>query len=178
MTAVAAAVALVVSLLVTRTLDIGESAPADDPAPVLPDPDGTVVSPDEITTDLVKDATTFWEAVAAGDQEAAQSLVDPSLPETGAATPFGRAETFDGQFDWYEAVSWKWTAGDCVAGATARTVECTMTPSNAWSNALGVEPVSGTFLVRFGDSGIVAVDDYLDSFVSQWSPMVFEVFSE
>ena len=62
-------------------------------------------------------------------------------------------------------------------GATER-VECTATATNAWSDALGIEPITGTFLVRFGDDGIAAVGDQFASFGQQWRPMVFEVFAE
>lgn len=61
-------------------------------------------------------------------------------------------------------------------GATEM-VECTATATNAWSDALGIEPVTGTFRVRFGDNGIGAVDNLADSFIRQWSPRAFEPFA-
>jgi hypothetical protein len=79
-------------------------------------------------------------------------------------------------FDWYEAVGWKWTLKECVEGDTG-TVECTATARNAWSDALEVEPVPGTFVVRFGEKGITEIVDKADSFLNQWSPQVFEVFA-
>ena len=55
----------------------------------------------------VEDAIAFWEALAAGDREAALGLVDPAGLKN---PPFGRAFTLEGQFDWYEAVGWEWDA--------------------------------------------------------------------
>jgi hypothetical protein len=120
----------------------------------------------------VEDATAFWEAVEAGDLEAALTHVDP----TAEVTPFGRAGTLEGQFDWYEAVGWKWTLEECVEDDSG-TVECTATAQNAWSDALEVESVPGTFVVRFGENGITEILDKGDSFQNQWSPQVFRVFA-
>lgn len=66
--------------------------------------------------------------------------------------------------------------GVCVSGDTGA-VECMATASNAWSDASGVEPVTGTFLVRFDDDWIAAVDAQ-PQFSAQWSPMVFEPCAE
>ena len=122
-----------------------------------------------------EDATAYWEAVEAGDLDAALAHVDPTA-DSEAVTPFGRAGTLEGQFDWYEAVGWRWTLEKCVEGDTG-TVECTATARNAWSDALEVEPVPGTFVVRFGEGGITEVVDQANSFLNQWSPLVFEVFA-
>ena len=124
----------------------------------------------------VDDAAAFWEAVETGDLDAALAHVDPTAVDSEAVTPFGRAATVEGQFDWYEAVGWKWTLEECVEGDTG-TVKCTATARNAWSDALEVEPVPGTFVVRFGENGISQIVDEADSFASQWSALVFEVFA-
>jgi hypothetical protein len=121
----------------------------------------------------VEDATAFWEAAEAGDLEAALAHVDPTADMEQffwAVTPL------EDTFDWYEAVGWKWTLKECVEGDTG-TVECTATARNAWSDALEVEPVPGTFVVRFGEKGITEIVDKADSFLNQWSPQVFEVFA-
>jgi hypothetical protein len=72
-------------------------------------------------------------------------------------------------------VGWEWSLESCAKG-DAGAVECTAAASNAWSDALGVEPVTGTFVVSIGDDGILTVNEQSVSFSSQWSPMVFEVF--
>ena len=121
----------------------------------------------------VEDATAFWEAVEAADLEAARAHVDPTADTEQffwAVTPL------EDTLDWYEAVGWKWTLKECVEGDTG-TVECTATARNAWSDALEVEPVPGTFVVRFGEKGITEIVDKADSFLNQWSPQVFEVFA-
>lgn len=123
----------------------------------------------------VEVAIAFWEAVAAGERETAHSLTDPTADPS--ANLFGRAETLEGQFDWYEAVGLTWTLEGCSEGGT-QTVECSANARNRWSEALGVEPVTGTFTVWFGTDGILDIADKLDSFVSQWGPMVFGVFAQ
>ena len=143
---------------------------------------GSSSEPEQATTttvpsDPVADATAFWEALAAGDRRAAIDLVDPAALTSRGPAPFGRAHTLEGQFDWYEAVKWQWALEACAPGNTGA-VECTASASDAWSEALGVEPITGTFLVRFSDEGIIDVGDQFDSFASQWSPRVFGVFAE
>ena len=123
---------------------------------------------------LVEDATAFWEAVATGDRETAVGLIAPTGLEI---PPFGRAGTLEGQFDWYEAVGWRWTLEQCREIAPLA-VECVASAGNDWSDVLGVEPITGTFVVRFSGDGIVSVADEYDSFIRQWSPMVFEVFAD
>ncbi len=135
---------------------------------------GTVAACGAATTEA-EDATAFWVAMEAGDREAAIGYLDPAAAESGQANTFGRASTIDGQFDWYETVGWEWTLDACVEGE--ETVECRAAAHNAWSDALGVEPVTGTFVLTVGEDGITGIVDESDSFISQWSPMVFEVFA-
>jgi hypothetical protein len=71
----------------------------------------------------------------------------------------------EGQFDWYESVGWEWTVEECVEG-DAGSVECTATASNAWSEALDVDPVTGEFVVQFSEDGITGVVDKGESFSS------------
>jgi hypothetical protein len=127
-------------------------------------------------TNEAEDATAFWSAMEAGDREAAIGYLDPAAAESGQANTFGRASTIDGQFDWYETVGWEWTLDACVENEGGG-VECRAAAHNAWSDALGVEPVTGTFVLTVGDDGISGIVDESDSFISQWSPMVFEVFA-
>ena len=56
-------------------------------------------------------------------------------------------------------------------------IRCTASASNTWTGALGVEPISGNFLVVFNDDGITNVIEELNSFRSQWTPQVFKVFA-
>ena len=125
----------------------------------------------------VETATVFWEALAADDREVALSFVDPAFLDSGAGDPFGRARTLEQQFEWYEAVGWQWALQNCVMN-DAGLVECTASASNAWSEALGLEPITGTFVVRFGDDGITALEEKSRSFSSQWLPMVFNVYRD
>lgn len=123
----------------------------------------------------VEIATAFWEAVAAGDRQAALDLVDPAFVADGAGNTFGRARTLERQFDWYDAVGWQWTLDECVA-QDADDVECVAAASNAWSDALGIEPVTAAFRVDIGDNGILTITDRASMFSRQWAPNVFGVF--
>ncbi|MDH3300252.1 MAG: hypothetical protein OES24_07070 [Acidimicrobiia bacterium] len=120
-------------------------------------------------------ATAYWQALEAGDREAALGFVDPTALDSGDPAPFGRAGTYASILDWYEAVDWQWRLNECVDfddGAA----KCSVTAGNAWSEVLGVEPVTGIFIVRFGENGIIEVEDQVDNFLAQWGPQVFEVF--
>ena len=131
---------------------------------------------EDTTSKRLADAEAFWEAVEANDKDAALAYVDPAAIESEAVAGFGRAHTLEGQFDWYESVGLDWTLEECVEG-DAGSVECTATASNAWSEALDVDPVTGEFVVQFSEDGITRVVDKGESFSSQWIPTVFEVFA-
>ena len=178
--AVAAAVIAIVAFAVTSSGDDGSdgndvAANQDEPTATVPPEDETTATVQPPTPAQV--ATAFWEALAAGDRETALGFVDPSAVDAPDLSPFGRAHTLGGQFDWYEAVGWEWELTQCV-DTNDTTAECTATARNSWSDALGVEPISGTFIVRFGDDGITDVTDKSDLFIGQWSPQVFGVFAQ
>jgi hypothetical protein len=120
-------------------------------------------------------ATAFWEAVAAGEREAAVSHLDPDAAESGEANIFGRAWHLEDQFDWYEATGWQWTVEQCVE-VRDPVIECTVTARNDWSDAIGLEPIVGVYEVEVGASGITALIDKDENFRSQWIPRSFEVF--
>lgn len=170
--AVAAAVIAVVAFAVTsRDGSNGDdvAAEGDEPTATVPaDEQTTVIAPAPSPAQM---ATEFWQALEAGDREAALGLVDPTVD----SLPHGRGDTLDGQFDWYEAVDWQWQLNEC-SDRDDGTARCSATASNAWSEALGVEPVTGIFIVRFGENGIIEVEDQVRNFGAQWSPQVFEVF--
>jgi hypothetical protein len=131
--------------------------------------------PAQPTTSIEK-AIAFWEAVESRDLEAALAQMDPARVNDNEAMPFGRdSATLQDKFAWYEAVDWSWALQECVEFDRSA-VECTLIGRNAWSDALGVEPVTGTFLVFIGENGINVVDDKNDSFQDQWGPRVFDVF--
>lgn len=139
------------------------------------EPTATAPSVEESTPAEV--ATAFWEAVVIGDRERALGFVDPTAIDKQGPSPFGRAHTLEGQFDWYEVVGWEWQFNGCVE-STDITADCTATARNTWSDALGVEPITGMFVVRFGDQGIIDVGDKFSSFIDQWSVQVFGVFRD
>lgn len=124
----------------------------------------------------VDQATGFWESVESGDRRAAVAAVDPSALSSGDVNAFGRAATLEGQFDWYDAVGWQWTLEGCEE-AMRGPVLCTVKASNAWSDALGVDPVEGTFEMWFSEDGISAITDEDEQFIDKWSPLVFGEFA-
>ncbi|HJR93581.1 MAG TPA: hypothetical protein VJ938_14150 [Acidimicrobiia bacterium] len=135
----------------------------------------TAIRPDVATTSVDR-ATAFWVAVSEGDRAAAIEQLDPTQIENGIANIFGRAHTIEGQFDWYEAVGFEWVLDNCVeTGEDA--IECTVYGRNAWSDAIGVEPVPGTFYMDFGRRGITNILEKRESFRSQWLPQVYDIFN-
>lgn len=177
---VAAAVIAIVAFAVRSSDDNGSSgndvaANQDEPTATAPPTDETTAPVPSPAPALV--ATAFWEALATGDREATLGFVDPAAVDSPGPSPFGRAQTLGGQFDWYESVGWEWQLDECV-DTNETTAECTASARNSWSDVLGVEPVSGTFIVRFGDGGITDVDDKFATFLGQWSPQVFEIFAD
>lgn len=136
----------------------------------------TTTSTSTVSTSRTEMATAFWQALAAGDKEQALSLVDPVERDSPAVPPHGRAFTLEGQFDWYDAVGWEWQLSTCEA-ETGAAPTCTVSASNAWSEALGIEPIAGRFRVSFSDDGIIRVTDTSGSFSSRWSQQAFEPFA-
>jgi hypothetical protein len=121
-------------------------------------------------------ATAFWEAVSVDDREGAISYLDPEQVESGVVNLFGRAHTIEGQFEWYEAVGFRWDLEKCIETAQ-ESIECTVTGRNDWSDAIGIDPVRGTYFMEFGENGITNIIEQRESFVRQWLPDVFDTFS-
>ena len=130
--------------------------------------------PPNATTSLDR-STAFWMAVSDGDRETAIAYLDPSQVENGLANTFGRAHTIEGQFDWYEAVGFRWALDHCVETAEGA-IECMVTGRNDWSEALGVAPVPGTFIMNVGESGITDISEKRESFRIQWLAQVYDIF--
>ncbi len=174
--ALAAAVAVIAlgAYAVTNSDSTTVAANQGDPAPAT--------TPIQATTSIpmsrTEMATAFWQAMAAGDRDQVLGIVDPAALDSQELAIWGRAQTLQGQFDWYESVGWKWQLSKCEPADDDVTIRCTASASNTWSESLGVEPVSGNFLVVFSDDGITDVTEELDSFISQWSPQVFAVFAD
>jgi hypothetical protein len=120
-------------------------------------------------------ATTFWEAVAAGDGDAALEQVDAAVRDSGEANIFGRGSTLELNFGWYEATGWQWALEQCVE--VGNDIECTVTARNEWSDAIGLEPIEGVYQVQVGQTGITDFIDKDENFRSQWIPQSFEVFA-
>lgn len=124
----------------------------------------------------VDHATAFWLAMVEGDRDFALSELDPT------ATPsemnlFGRAHALAGQFDWYEAVDWHWDLDVCTR-VEDRSVECVVSATNAWSDAIGLGPVVGTYVLEFSEQGIVGIIDKANGFADRWGSQVFTPFAE
>ncbi|NNF55150.1 MAG: hypothetical protein HKN03_12000 [Acidimicrobiales bacterium] len=170
--ATAAAVVLIAFALTDGSPeDAGVASQVETTTSTTPTITSTTIEPTH--TDL---ATEFWQALEAGDLEQALALVDPAAIDSPDLPPFGRGHTLSGVFDWYETVGWKWQLTGCVE-IDDQYVSCLTSGSNAWSDALGVEPIMSRFRVRFSEDKIIAVEDEGQSFLSNWSPRVFEKFA-
>jgi hypothetical protein len=176
--AVAAAVIAVVAFAVTSgdgSNGNDVAAERDEPTATAPaDEETTVTAPAPTPAQL---ATEFWEALEANDRQAALGLVDPTALDSRGPVPFGRSYTLEGAFDWYEAVDWQWQLNECIERRDGAP-RCSASANNPWSEALGVEPVTATFIVRFGENGIIEVEDQFDNFLNEWGSQVFGVFAE
>lgn len=138
--------------------------------------DETVTEPGVVVdASPVAVASAYWEALEAGDVDAALATVHPNLRDGDFVSPPGRGDSIVSSLAWYEVVGWEWTFGSCRADTDVVAI-CFATARNAWSDALGVEPVTGEFRLRLIDGVIISVELWTDSFVSQWGPQVFEVF--
>lgn len=181
--ALAAAVTVIVGVVLvyddstvdnTNTADTPDSLQETTTVPPETDADSTAGF--DADTPPIEVATAYWERVEAADIDATLAVVEPSLHEAAAVVPNGRGNTLAVVFDWYEVVGWTWTFGTCEKPSD-ETIHCTATARNDWSDALGVEPVTGTYVVRVVDGNMRGVDEHQDSFTSQWGPNVFDVFA-
>ncbi|MEM7274388.1 MAG: hypothetical protein AAF547_14990, partial [Actinomycetota bacterium] len=75
-------------------------------------------------------------------------------------------------------VGWRWDFEACTATDSELIAQCTATARNAWSDARGVEPVPGTFLVEVTENGVVGIIDNFDAFGMAWSDQSFGPFVE
>jgi hypothetical protein len=141
--AAAAIAAIVAGFVITSSSSDEEPAPADQPAPTpavttTPDDDPSAQSPDLAADAAIGDE--FMAALAALDAEAAAGLF--SADASGDYGP--GLDDFDATFRWYEASGFRFEPEDCRAIALrSRNVVCVFTQANMWSDAAGVDPVTG-----------------------------------
>ena len=131
----------------------------------------------QIAATPIDQATAFWVAVVDGDRDTAVSHLDPAVVESREASPWGRAFTLEDQFAWYDVVGWQWALDDCIETREGA-VECSVSARNSWTDALGEEPVTGTYVMEIGENGITAMVDKDEGFGRQWSEVSFEVFAD
>ncbi len=120
-----------------------------------------IVSLDDGESDVagtpVDIARSFIEARDAWDAEAAIALL---ASDAVVRDEIRTVEELPALFDFLRAVDWRWTVGECTETATGPAVEvtCTYTHNNAWTRALGVEPVTGTFNFVVSDGEIAELN--------------------
>lgn len=131
----------------------------------------------QIAATPIDQATAFWVAVVDGDRDTAVSHLDPAVVESREASPWGRAFTLEDQFAWYDVVGWQWALDHCIETREGA-VECSVSARNAWTDALGEEPVTGTYIMEIGENGITAMVDKDEGFGRQWSEVSFGVFAD
>lgn len=169
---VAAVIAAGLIIAIVLVASAGNDGTSDDAS--AQEGESDLVASEATTADL---ATEYWQALAAGDRQAALALVDPAELDSQTLSPFGRAHTLEGQFDWYASVGWMWQLDECVNSGEGE-ADCTVFASNPWSEALGVDPVPGNFTVRASENGVVLTRDKANRFSALWARNVFEVFAE
>ena len=99
-------------------------------------------------------ARSFIEARDAWDAETTVGLFAPAA--TVSDLEVGSVGDYAAQYEWYRAVEWRWEAGECVEtprGLTSE-VSCAYTHHNAWMDATGAEPGSGSFEFLISQSKI------------------------
>jgi hypothetical protein len=118
-------------------------------------------------------ARSFIEARDAWDAEAAIALL---ASDAVVRDEIRTVEELPAWFDLLRAVDWRWTVGECAETATgaAAEVTCTYTHNNAWTRALGVEPLTGTFNFVVSDGEIAELNHIFNR--ADFSP-VFAAFT-
>jgi len=181
-----AAGVLVAIVVLAGCGDDDSSAAADsDPAAVV-----VSESADSKTSESTTEATTATEAVPttqtsqlspteighafiqardAYDADAAEALFasDAEIHDDYMTS----ASEYHAHFAWHESTDWEWRADQCSETETGPPAEvrCTYTMENAWTKALGVDPISGgTFRFVIGDGLIQEITHTLN--VAGFSP--------
>lgn len=159
---------------------------ADDPAATSSDaeepPGGDAAEEVLDRSSALTVATAFWAALEADDTDGVMALVDPGSRYLFELSPFGRAHTLEGQLDWYRAVGWEWRFDTCrslddgPAEDGDEQVVCSAAASNAWTRALGVEPVAGEWVVEVNDDGVARNLPH-DDFRDRWGSSAFGPFA-
>ena len=120
-------------------------------------------------------AVNFVEARDTWDGEAVRALVaDDAVIDDLAVT---NADDYLAVAEVEQATGWRYMRPDCTATVPEPpiTVTCTYTMQNAWSQAIGVEPFTGSsFEFVIADGQIQQVTHDFD--VSEFGPQVFDVF--
>ncbi len=121
----------------------------------------------------VRIAQDFVEARDSWDGEAVRSLVaDDAVIDGFVSTP----DEYLTNVDYERVTGWRFTQPECTATVVGPPVEvtCTYTMQNAWSQALGVGPFTGSsFDFVIADGQIEQISHDFD--FSRFSPQVWEV---
>jgi hypothetical protein len=103
-------------------------------------------------------ARAFLDARNAYDVESATALFtsDPHVHGTFITG----VDMYPALFDWLRATGWQWMVDEChMKSGDANTV-CSYHVENAWSRAMGLEPVQGSIGFEIWDGGMNAVPDF------------------
>jgi len=119
----------------------------------------------------------FIEAQDAWDAEAAIALFAPNKLATGFLTV---VEEFPSYYAWLETLDWRYTAEECNQVAVGPPVEvtCSYSYENAWTQALGVGPYSGSSMRFFIADG--QIQQLNNTFITNtgFSVQAWEVFTD
>ena len=120
-------------------------------------------------------ARSYLEARATWDADAALDLFADDATIDDATIAFRETSTAEqaSAFEFFQAVDWRETVEQCVETTSGprSEVTCTYTFENAWTGAIGVEPITGSFDFIIADGLIVDLTHNfnLDDFGPVWS---------
>jgi hypothetical protein len=149
----AAAAAVVIAVVIVGVVwaALDDSADPVATSPSIDDAASTTTEPPSAR----QVARAYWEAIAASDLDAAVALLDPSVVSHLHVKPAGSASTLAELFDFYDAVGWEWEVEGCRRTETQRNVvECGVVERNAWSEVLGIAPMTTSYRVAVRDGGV------------------------
>jgi hypothetical protein len=172
--AVIAAVVIAALIAADNDRDVVDVPPTTIPATSTTLAESTVITEGVAPVDIGR---SFFEAQDAWDAEAAIALFAPNAV-TNVVT---EVEEYPSYFAWLETLDWRYTVEECkrrTVGPPVK-VDCSYSYENAWTQALGVGPYSGSSMRFFIADG--QIQELRNSFISDrngFSVQAWEVFRE
>ena len=124
---------------------------------VLMTRDGGVASPESL-------ASAYMEARENLDAETAQALFAPDATVSDEGYDLSEMPAL---FDWYRALNWNWTRGECAEpsnppGEGGTIVQCSTEFESDWTRALGHAPITADVQILVSEGAITTLTSALD----------------